>query len=234
LGFLEQPNDLSQLRVRADPCRFDEQTAVAIQGSADHFGTGADVERNRLAGQHREVERRRAFANDSVDRDLFARQHQDKGANGHLFDGNAAFVLALENCRLLRSALDECACCVACVCPGAGLEHLPKKDQRDDDRCGVEVVVVAASDDGPRTVGEGRERAHRDQRVHCGGPVTGRLHGGANERPAGIELNRDRQQPGEPHAPAGVRHDEREPQDGEGEQHRHSETSQVVAALIPR
>ena len=56
LGVLDQPRHLGELGVRADPGGADDEPAAGVDGRADDGVAGADLDRHRLAGEHRGVD----------------------------------------------------------------------------------------------------------------------------------------------------------------------------------
>ena len=81
LGLLDQARDLRQRGVVADPGGLDDQPAAGVERGAEHRVAGHDVDRHRLAGEHRDVDRRRAVDDGAVGRDLLARAHDEAVAH---------------------------------------------------------------------------------------------------------------------------------------------------------
>jgi hypothetical protein len=78
LGLRDQPGQLGQLGVPADPAGPDHQVAAGVHAPAGHRVARPDLGRGRLAGEHRGVDGRTARDHDSVRRDRLA------GADGEL------------------------------------------------------------------------------------------------------------------------------------------------------
>ena len=102
---------------------------------------GALRDRDRLAGQHRLVDRAAAFDDDAVDRHLLAGPHAQRVADVHV--RRAARPLRCRRASIRRAvfgARPSSDLIAAEVCERAlQLEHLAEQRQRDDDRGGLEV-----------------------------------------------------------------------------------------------
>ena len=72
LGLLDQPGHLRQLGVGADPGGADDEPPAGVDGRPGHRVAGADLDRHRLAGEHRGVDRGGAALDDPVGGDLLA------------------------------------------------------------------------------------------------------------------------------------------------------------------
>ena len=72
LGLLDQPGDLGQLGVGADPGGPDDQPTAGVDGGAGDRVARADLDRHRLAGEHARVDRGRAVDDLAVGGDLLA------------------------------------------------------------------------------------------------------------------------------------------------------------------
>ena len=77
-------DDLRQHGVLADAPRLDDQAAGAVERGAGHRVAGDLLDRQRLAGQHRLVDRRAALDHLAVDRHLLARPHPQPVADRDL------------------------------------------------------------------------------------------------------------------------------------------------------
>jgi hypothetical protein len=145
LGRLQQPDDLGELRVRADLRDEHGQPAVAVDRRADDLAAGADVDRHRLAGQHRQVHPRHAVLHDAVGRDLLPRRttttlpgrSSSIGTRRSTSPSRTVASLAPRSSSVrAASPADERAPC---------LQRLADQDQRDDHRGDVEVVPSASA-----------------------------------------------------------------------------------------
>ena len=84
LGLGDQPGQLGQLGVRADPGGPDHQPPVGVHARAGHGVARADLGRHRLTGEHRGVHRRAARGDDAVGGDLLAGPHHELLPRGQL------------------------------------------------------------------------------------------------------------------------------------------------------
>ena len=73
LRLLDQPGDLGQRGVGADPGGPHHQAPAGVDGGAHDPVAGPDLDRHALAGEQRLVDRRRALLDDAVGGDLLAR-----------------------------------------------------------------------------------------------------------------------------------------------------------------
>ena len=83
-AVLDQPGHLRELGVGADPGGAHHQPAAGVDGRADHRVARADLDRHRLAGEHRGVDRRGAARRPAVGRDLLARAYDELVADREL------------------------------------------------------------------------------------------------------------------------------------------------------
>ena len=75
LRFANHADDLRQKRIAADPLGSNHDASGAVYRSASHLATLCLLDRNRLAGDHRLIHGCRAFDNDSINGNFFARAH---------------------------------------------------------------------------------------------------------------------------------------------------------------
>ncbi len=207
LRLLDQTDDLRQRRVAPDARRLEAERAGLVHGGADDLVARALLDRHRLAGEHRLVDRRAAVEDPPVDRDPLARSHEHDIAEAHGRDRHVALDAAFDDPGRLGLEADEPADRLARPALGPGLEVLPEEDQADDHRRGVEVQIrhvvadrrgqdagaEAVVEDGGHAVGVCGRRPERDERVHVGGAVARRAERALVEPPAGPELDRRRQ-----------------------------------------
>ncbi len=136
---------------------------------------GADLDRHRLAGQHRLVDRRRALDDDAVGRDLLARPDDEQVADRELARRGRA-PPRRRGARVPPSRPSSSRARIASPeRPFARrLEAAAEQDQRRDHGGDLEVGVgVDAARRGRPSTSPGGERAERDQRVHRRGAVAG-------------------------------------------------------------
>ncbi len=196
----DQPPDLGQRGLAPDMGRFHDQPARRVHRRPEHRVPDGHVDRDRLSGEHRDVDRGRTVHDPAVRRDLLARTYDEAVADGELVDGD--LVATLEPGRL-HAQREEGPERVTRTPARTRFEVLAEQEQRDDRATRLEVDVrVAATaaghglhagrrrveeherDDRPQPCCRGAERhegVHRDRAVAEVGQ--GRLV----ERPAGPE-----------------------------------------------
>ena len=89
LRLVDEPRDLGERGVGADPRRADDEPAVRVDRRAGDLAAGGDLDRDGLAGQQRLVDGRLALDDDAVGRDLLARAHDEHVADLELRDRDA-------------------------------------------------------------------------------------------------------------------------------------------------
>jgi DNA-binding FrmR family transcriptional regulator len=234
LGLLDEPDDLGEGGLAADPCGFDHEVAVAVHGCADDLVARTDLDRHRLAGDHRHVDGGVPVDDGAVGRDLGPGPDHEPHTDLELVEGD--FAAVFEGCGL-DAELGEFAQGVTGASASAGFEPAAEQDQRDDDRGRLEVDVRrvgvhprvgrAPEEQGEGRPAPGRERAHRDEGVHRRGAVTEVHEGGSMERSTGVEHDRCRKGEGPP-LPA-VEHQGRDHRDGEQWHREHGGERQASA-----
>ena len=106
-AVLDEPRDLRERRVGADLRRADDEPAVRVDRRAGDLGSRPDLDRHRLAGQQRLVDRRLALDDDAVGRDLLAGPDDEQVADLELVDRNEHLVAVAQHARLLRAQLEQ-------------------------------------------------------------------------------------------------------------------------------
>ena len=132
LGVLDEPGDLRQRGVGADPGRLDDEAAAGVDRRAGDRVAGADLDRHGLAGEQRGVDRRRAVVDDAVGGDLLARAHDEAVADGELVDRDARLVAVAEHGDVLGAELEQRAQGGAGAALGPGLEVAAGEDEHGD------------------------------------------------------------------------------------------------------
>ena len=162
-------DDLREDGVGTDPARLDDQASAPVERRAGHRVAGPLFHRQRLAGQHRLVDRRASRDDASIDGHLLSRPHPKPVADLHRLEGDLllASVGAQDQRRRWRQVHqrpDGGAGPVA----GAKLEDLAEEHQHDDDGRGLEIDpdLSAVPLEG---VGENLRRHHRDDAEAVGG-----------------------------------------------------------------
>ena len=107
LGVLDQPGHLGELGVAADPGGADDEPAAGVHRRPGHRVAGADLDRDRLAGEHRGVDRRGAALDDAVGGDLLARPDHEAVADGQLVDRCRPLAAVLEHGDVLGPQLQQ-------------------------------------------------------------------------------------------------------------------------------
>ena len=138
------------------------------------------LDRQRLARQHRLVDRGLALDDDPVDRDLLAGSNPQEIADADRRQRDVDLAAVLEPASRPGLEPDQAADRAARLVLGAGLEPAAEEDQADDDRRAVEVglglepglVDDVREERHEDAVGPGRARADGDQGVHVRRPVT--------------------------------------------------------------
>jgi len=120
----------------------------------------ADLHRNRLAGQQRLVERRLAFDNHAVARNLVTGPDDEQVADLQVSDRNERLDSVAQHARVLGAELEELADRLRGTAPRARLKETPEQDQGCDHRGDFEVGVLGdRADEDDRRPGPGGERA---------------------------------------------------------------------------
>ncbi len=206
LGLLDEPHDLGERRLGADPRGPQGERAARVQRRADDLVAWSLHDGQRLAGEHRFVDGRGALDDDAVDRHLLTGSHAHDVVVADLGDRQVDLAAAAHHARRAGLQADERADGLAGLAFGARLEQAAEQDEGDDERGRVEVhrraeaVVVEESgeEDSGGAVEVGGRRAQHDQRVHGGAAVARGRQRGAVELPADPELHRCGQRPQDP------------------------------------
>ncbi len=161
-------------RSRADSGRADDQSAEGVDRRPGHLAAFRYLDRNRLAGQHRLVNRRRSLLDDPVGGDLLAGRTTNRSPATRSAIGTTSSRPSRMTRASLGTELEERANGLARPALGAGLEIPAEENQRRDDSANLEVGlrVESADQDNGRPSPRG-QRADRDQGVHRRGKVAG-------------------------------------------------------------
>ena len=202
LGLCDEVDDLCEHGGGSDRGRLDDEAAGTVERATDHIITRHDVDGQRLAGEHRRVDRGTTFDDTRVDRDALTGTDEDAVAGDEFCDRDLAPV---GERRGPRAEFEELRDGLRGAALGAMLEPTSEEDGRDDRGRGLEVDVREPGDtqahptvefcgvehdecpDGPQVGGEcpdGYERVHR----HL--PVDEVHRGVAVELPTGPENDR--------------------------------------------
>ena len=170
----DEVHDPGQGRVTTDPRGAHDERAGGVEGRADDLVADPLRRRDRLAGEHRLVDRGRALDDDAVDRDLVARPDAEEIAGDDDRERHVLLDAAAETPGGRRLEADEAPDGPRRAALRPSLEPPPEEDEPDDDRGAVEVRlgVEARLVDDLRPQGHehrvrpGGGRADRHQRVH--------------------------------------------------------------------
>ena len=100
--------DLGQRRVGADLRRPHDQPPAGVDGRTRDLGSGLDLDRHGLAGEHAHVDGRDALLDDAVGGDLLARADDEPVADGELLDRHAPLgAVGVEHRHVLRAELQQ-------------------------------------------------------------------------------------------------------------------------------
>ena len=139
LGALDELDDAGERRVAPDPRRPHDERAGRVERRPDDLVAGALADRDRLAGQHRLVDRRRPFDDEAVDRHLVAGPDAEQVADDDRVERDVLLELAAHEARRDGPERDEPADGAGRLALGARLEPAAEQDEADDDRRAVEV-----------------------------------------------------------------------------------------------
>ena len=199
-------HDPRQHGIAPDLFGADGQRAGLVHGAADHAVVLGLRNRHRFAGDHRFVERGVAVIDPAIDRHAFARAHAEQIAHDDTFDRH--FLIAavgLDPARGLGGKIEQRLDRARGFLTRAQFEHLTQQHQHGDHRRRLEI-----DRDNPIRVAEGSgkyfRRQDRDHAVAPGGPGPHRNQckhieiarfergpGALEERPAGPQHHRCRE-----------------------------------------
>ena len=163
------------------------------------------LHRQRLAGEHRLVDRAVIVRHHSVDGNLLSRAHPQPLADLHLLERNVLFSVAVQTMRQLGRQPQQRANRARGLAARAQLQHLPEQHQRGDHRRRLEIdrrhTAVHAKRRRQRARRQQREDAEqvgdagaeRDQREHVQAPVDDGGPAAHEERPGAPQHHRRRQ-----------------------------------------
>jgi hypothetical protein len=137
-----------------------DEASTGVDGRAGYGVARGHLDRHRLAGEQRRVDRRRAQLHDAVGCDLLARADHEPIADGELFDRDADFLAVTQHGDVLGAELEQRPQGGARTALGAALEVTPGEDEGDHDGGHFEVDLV-----GPAAGGRGDVESHPHRRV---------------------------------------------------------------------
>ena len=142
----DQARDLRERGVAADAGGADDEAPAGVDGRAGDFGAGADLDGDRLAGEHAHVDGRVAVLDGAVGGDLLAGADDEAVAGLQLLDRDAALAaVGVEDRDVLGAELEQRLQRGAGAALGARLEVAAGEDEGGDDRGRLEVDLVRAA-----------------------------------------------------------------------------------------
>ena len=141
LRLLDEPHDLRQGRVSAHGGGAHREHTVSVDGRPRHPVTRLLVDRERLACEHRLVDRRNTIDDDTVDGKLLARANTHQIADTDLIDRGQLLDAVEYDACFLGAELQQRADRARRPALGLGLEVSAEQKEHDDQRRRVEVVV---------------------------------------------------------------------------------------------
>ena len=121
LGVGDEPGDLGQGGVGADPGGSHDEAAAGVDGGAGDGVAGADLDGDGFAGEQRGVDGRGAFFDDAVGGDLLAGADDEPVADGELADRDADLVAVAEDGDVLGAQVEQGSQGGAGACAWPGL-----------------------------------------------------------------------------------------------------------------
>ena len=189
LRLRDQRDDARKDRVVAHRLDPQAQRGGAVDRAPRHPLARAADRGDRLARQHRFVDRPAAFGDDAIDGDPLARAQMHDVARAQLGHRQLDRAAGALDQRGGRRQLDQVADRLACPAARPRLEPAAQQDQRDDDRGRLVIDVARLGRQDPRQEGRadriapGGQRAQRDQAVHLGRAAQQRRQAEAQEDP---------------------------------------------------
>ena len=142
LRIRHQGDDTCQHGLGTDLAGLHDEAAGFVERAAGDIGARRFLDRQRLAGDQRFIDRRTALHDGAVDGNCLARAHAQTVADMDVVEGNFGFrAIGRHAARGLRSEIEQGTDGVAGPFAGLQFEHLANKDQNDDDGGGLEVAA---------------------------------------------------------------------------------------------
>ena len=139
LGTLDEVDDARQRGVAPDAGRAHDERAGRVLGRPDDLVARPDRDRDRLAGQHRRIDRRRRLDDDAVDRDAVAGPDAQEVADRDGLERDLVVGPVADDPRRRRAEPDQPVDRAGRASLGSRLEPPSEQDEADDDRRRVEV-----------------------------------------------------------------------------------------------
>ena len=173
--MLDHADNLRQHGVGASLGDPERKASRSVDCAAYHIGAGALGDRPWFSGQHRFVDKGRAFDHLPVNRHFFARLDQNAVAHRNTLESNVDRRSIPQNAGRLRLEADQMFNGFTGAALRPRFQTPAKQDQRHDHRGGFKIDMRGSSrkqarrEGDERGIGEGGARAECDQRVHIGG-----------------------------------------------------------------
>ena len=195
LSLADHGDDLSQERLAADAFGTHKKCAVTVDGPADNAVARRLLDRYRLAGNHRFINRALAFHDGSVDRNLLPRTDSKHVADMHLVQGNVALgPVFCHNSRCFGSQTKKSLDGQTGSAAGPEFEDLAEQDECGDHGRSLEIDGNTAEEKRrDEAVEIRRPDTDCDQRKHVGTAVDHRCPAAFEQGPAGPEDDRRRE-----------------------------------------
>ena len=200
LGVFDQLDDLIQRGVGSDAGGPDPQEAGLVDRRPDRRVPDPLLHGNRLARDHRFVDRGGALDDRAVDGDPFAGADDEEIVDLDELPRDLFLLPVADHVGGPRGQVHELTDCVAGSPFRELLEVFSQEDEADDYRGRVVVRPLVREGDArkreerdDRAVGPRRRRPNRDQDVHVRAAVPERVPGAVVEPPSGDELHGRRQ-----------------------------------------
>ena len=202
LRFCNHLHDLRQQSLSTNSFRFHQKRAGPVYGGANDAIAGFLFDRNRFAGDHRFIDRARAFRNHAVHRNLLAGTNTQTIALFDLIERNVVLAAVLCNSprcfwRQAQQRFNRRASRAARF----QFEHLTEQNQRGDDGCGFEIDRHISHrvtkgrrknlrhERGNHAVNVSHSYAEPDEREHVEAAIQNRLPTAHEERPTAPKHN---------------------------------------------
>ena len=141
LGVLDHAEDLAEGRVLPHSGRAEGDAARRIDRAADDFVSGLLGDRQRLARQHRLIDRGCALGHETIDRDGFPRLHDDTVPGHDGLDVHVGLDAVFDHVSDGRPEPGETADRFRRPALGARLQQPPEQNQGDDRGDGLVIDV---------------------------------------------------------------------------------------------
>ncbi len=250
LSFLDQPLQAGQHRLRGQrPDPHDERAPAVMRAARDHVA-GTTVNRHRLTGKHRFINRRPSADDGPVERDHLMRPYPYQSPEGHAFRGDHVAPEAVrmrDNPRGGRPQRQQRSHRPGCPAARTALGRASAHENGHDKRRHSEVqpgrerasaaadVDMAASEcyhlDGLH--GDGGECPEGGQGIHVHRAVAKQASGIAEKRPASGEFHDNGQDEDGPSGTRRLRQEQRHEQRGYRQRPGDDRPQPPAVALLP-